>query len=60
MIDGIRDSSPDEGIIDPFTFEKGVEDLYQTTMPDGVFCYTFFKAVARKACYCQIQESSRY
>jgi hypothetical protein len=27
-------------------FDLGIRDLYRTTEPDGVFCYTFFKAVA--------------
>jgi hypothetical protein len=26
--------------------ERGVADLYRTARPDGVFCYTFFKAFA--------------
>jgi hypothetical protein len=29
-------------------FDEGGRDLYRTTEPDGVFCYTFFKAVAIK------------
>ena len=28
--------------------EKGIRDLYRTTESDGVFCYTFFKAVGNK------------
>jgi hypothetical protein len=27
-------------------FDKGVADLYRTAETDGVFCYTFFKAIA--------------
>jgi hypothetical protein len=27
-------------------FDRGIADLYRTAEADGVFCYTFFKAVA--------------
>jgi SAM-dependent methyltransferase len=46
MIEGIRESVIQQGMMDPDTFEKGVRDLFRTAEPDGVFCYTFFKAVA--------------
>jgi ubiquinone/menaquinone biosynthesis C-methylase UbiE len=49
MIEGVRESALAAGIIDPATFDKGIEDLYRTTEQDGVFCYTFFKAFAEKA-----------
>lgn len=48
MIEGVRDSAVDAGIIRRADFDKGIEDLYRTTHPDGVFCYTFFKAVAQR------------
>lgn len=48
MIEGVRESALAAGLIDQNTFEKGIQDLYRTTGPDGVFCYTFFKAVAVK------------
>jgi hypothetical protein len=48
MIEGIRDPAIKAGMIEPHVFEKGVKDLYRTTEPDGVFCYTFFKAFAEK------------
>ncbi len=48
MIEGVRESALDAGVIDQATFDKGVEDLYRTTESNGVFCYTFFKAVAEK------------
>jgi SAM-dependent methyltransferase len=47
MIEGVRESAIDGGIIDPATFDKGIADLYRTTEPDGTFCYTFFKAVGK-------------
>jgi len=48
MIEGIRESSLAAGMIDPDTFDRGIRDLIRTTEHDGVFCYTFFKAVAVK------------
>ncbi len=44
MIEGIGKKAIQQGIIDSMTFEKGIRDLYRTAEPDGVFCYTFFKA----------------
>ena len=48
MIQGVRKSSIDADLIAPDTFEEGIRGLYRTTEADGVFCYTFFKAVAQK------------
>ncbi len=48
MIEGIRQSSIEAGLIDEKTFDAGIKGLYRTTEPDGVFCYTFFKAIATK------------
>jgi hypothetical protein len=48
MIEGVRQSSIDAGIIDEEAFDEGIQGLYRTTQADGVFCYTFFKAVAEK------------
>ena len=31
-------------MIDPDTWERGVAALHRAAEPDGVFCYTFFKA----------------
>jgi hypothetical protein len=46
MIEGIRDDALKAGIVDQATFDSGIRDLYRTAEADGVFCYTFFKAVA--------------
>ncbi len=46
MIEGIRQSSLDAGLMSEREFDKGVADLYRTAEADGVFCYTFFKARA--------------
>lgn len=48
MIEGVRESSIEAGLIDEKTFDDGIKGLYRTTETDGVFCYTFFKAVAEK------------
>jgi len=48
MIRGVRENSIEAGLIDEKTFDDGINALYRTTEPDGVFCYTFFKAVAVK------------
>ena len=48
MIEGVRESSIEAGLIDGTTFDDGIRGLYRTAEADGVFCYTFFKAVAVK------------
>ena len=48
MIEGVRKSAIEAGLIDEKTFEEGIKGLYRTTETDGVFCYTFFKATAIK------------
>lgn len=46
MIKGVREAAIQAGIVEPDAFDQGIRDLYRTAEPDGVFCYTFFKAVA--------------
>ena len=48
MIEGVRDKAISKGIKDRGSFDRGIRDLYRTTEPDGVFCYTFFKGFAIK------------
>jgi ubiquinone/menaquinone biosynthesis C-methylase UbiE len=48
MIEGVRGKAIQTGMIDAAAFDKGIYDLYRTAQTDGVFCYTFFKAVAQK------------
>jgi len=48
MIEGVRESALREGLLDEATFDQGVKALYRTAETDGVFCYTFFKAVGNK------------
>ena len=46
MIEGIRPSALEAGLMSEADFDRGVADLYRTAEADGVFCYTFFKASA--------------
>ncbi|MBI5095800.1 MAG: methyltransferase domain-containing protein [Candidatus Hydrogenedentes bacterium] len=48
MIEGVRESAIAAGMIDQDVFDEGIRDLYRTAEADGVFCYTFFKAVGVK------------
>lgn len=49
MIKGVREQAIDTGLTSCDAFERGIADLRRTAEPDGVFCYTFFKAVAVKS-----------
>ncbi len=46
MIEGVGEEAILQGLTDTQTFERGIQDLYRTTEPDGVFSYTFFKGTA--------------
>jgi hypothetical protein len=48
MIEGVREESIQANLIDRNSFDEGIKGLYRTAEKDGVFCYTFFKAVATK------------
>ena len=48
MIEGVREPALAAGLVAPDVFARGIRDLYRTAEPDGVFCYTFFKAVGSK------------
>jgi SAM-dependent methyltransferase len=48
MIEGVRDTAVAAGLIDAQTFDAGIQALYRTAEADGVFCYTFFKAVGTR------------
>lgn len=49
MVEGVRESAIDSGIVEPELFDAGVRALYRAAGADGVFCYTFFKGVGEKA-----------
>lgn len=46
MIAGVREPAIAGGLITPEHFDQGIQDLERTAEPDGVFCYTFFRATA--------------
>jgi SAM-dependent methyltransferase len=48
MVEGVGDDAVGRGMMSREDWEQGIRDLYRTSEADGVFCYTFFKAVGRK------------
>ncbi|MFZ0034794.1 MAG: methyltransferase domain-containing protein [Sedimentisphaerales bacterium] len=48
MVEGVGEQALRSGMIDEKSWEKGIADLYRTSESDGVFNYTFFKAVGVK------------
>lgn len=48
MVESVGGRALAAGLIDEETWKRGIRDLYRTAEPDGTFCYTFFKALARK------------
>ena len=48
MVEGVAEEVRRMGLMTPDAWERGIAGLYRTAETDGVFCYTFFKAVARK------------
>ena len=49
MIEGVREAAVRAGMISAARFDEGIRALYRTAEDDGVFCYTFFKALGRKS-----------
>jgi SAM-dependent methyltransferase len=49
MVEGVRAVAIQSGLVEPQVFDAGIQALYRTAADDGVFCYTFFKAVGQKA-----------
>lgn len=45
MVERVRKPSIANGLISEADFDRGIAGLYRTAQIDGVFCYTFFKAV---------------
>jgi ubiquinone/menaquinone biosynthesis C-methylase UbiE len=48
MIEGVREPAIEAGIVEQRVFEQGIRDLYRAAESDGVFCYTFFKALGNR------------
>ncbi len=59
MIEGVRNTALEAGIVDRTTFDKGIQDLYRTSESDGVFCNTFLKAVAVRQWDIEMNNSKR-
>jgi hypothetical protein len=49
MIEGIREPAIRAGMMSAGDFDAGIRALYRSAQDDGVFCYTFFKAVGIRA-----------
>jgi len=48
MVEGVGPEVVQQGLMSVDAWDRGIAALYRTAEPDGVFCYTFFKATARK------------
>ncbi len=48
MVEGVAREVEKQGLMGREEWERGIAALYRTAQADGVFCYTFFKATARK------------
>ncbi len=49
MIAGVRERAIAAHLSTPDAFDAGTRALHRTAEPDGVFCYTFFKATGQAA-----------
>jgi SAM-dependent methyltransferase len=50
MVEGVRGAAIDAGLSTADAFDAGIRALHRAAADDGVFCYTFFKAVASTPC----------
>ncbi len=50
MVEGAAEPAFRLGLIEKMDWDEGIADLKRTAEAGGTFCYTFFKAVARKTC----------
>jgi ubiquinone/menaquinone biosynthesis C-methylase UbiE len=48
MVEGVAEEVQKQGLMTKEAWDRGIAALYRTAEEDGVFCYTFFKAVAQK------------
>lgn len=48
MVEGIAGPAVSQGLMDAPSFEQGLAGLRRCAEPDGVFCYSFFKAFGTK------------
>ena len=48
MVEGVKEAAIKEGLMTEKDWAEAIRDLERTCEPDGVFCYTFFKATGIK------------
>ena len=48
MVEGVAEEVREHGLMKKEVWDRGIAALYRTAEEGGVFCYTFFKATARK------------
>lgn len=48
MVEGVGEQAVGQGLMDPAGWAAGIAGLYRAAEDDGTFCYTFFKAQARR------------
>jgi ubiquinone/menaquinone biosynthesis C-methylase UbiE len=48
MVEGVSAEVEKQGLMSREAWNRGIAALYRTAEMDGIFCYTFFKATARK------------
>ncbi|WP_319588450.1 methyltransferase domain-containing protein [uncultured Desulfobulbus sp.] len=48
MVRGVREQAIDQGLIDAAAWDQGISDLERAAEPEGIFCYTFFRAWAKR------------
>ncbi len=48
MVEGVQEEAIREGLMTRKEWGEAIRDLERTCEPDGVFCYTFFKATGMK------------
>ncbi|MFC1944088.1 class I SAM-dependent methyltransferase [Chloroflexota bacterium] len=48
MVEGVKEQAINSALITEAEWGKGIADLYRSAGSTGTFCYTFFKAVAKK------------
>jgi ubiquinone/menaquinone biosynthesis C-methylase UbiE len=48
MVEGVREQALAAGLLELSTWDRGIAGLHRAAERDGVFCYTFFKAVGTR------------
>ena len=48
MVEGVGDQAVAQGLMDEASWAAGIAGLHRAAEADGTFCYTFFKAEARR------------